>query len=114
MNNLFRSSAAVITGLALGMSVHTWTSAIAQNTPNISGYNDTNGNFWITELQSSQAYTIKNVTRTGQKNTLAPKVSNRCGELRLDKGAAYQSIQVVGISTIIIPKNMATKKHERC
>lgn len=114
MNTLVRSSASVITGFALGISLQTFSIASAQKAPQISGYNDTNGNFWVTELQPKEAYRIKNVTRTGQKNTLAPKVSNSCGELRVANGAAYQSIQIVGIPTVIVPKNMPTQKHSRC
>jgi hypothetical protein len=114
MKTLIRSSASVITGFALGISLQSFSIAGAQNTPNISGYRDTNGNFWVTELKPKEKYTVKNVTRTGQKNTLDPKLTNRCGELRIADGAKYQSIQIEGIPTVIIPKNMPTKKHERC
>lgn len=114
MKTLIRSSASVITGFALGISLQSFSIAGAQNTPNISGYNDTKGNFWVTELKPKEKYTVKNVTRTGQRNTLAPNLTNSCGELRIANGAKYQSIQIVGIPTVIIPKNMPKHEHTRC
>jgi hypothetical protein len=78
----------------------------------ISAYKDTKNNVWITGLQASTTYEIKDVLTNGVPSTLH-SLTNSCGQAEVRQAVGkYQSLTVEGVTFNI--SSLPSKVHQRC